>query len=215
MPATYTTEAELRSSMGIGSLYSSASVEECCQTAQDLINSFLDFDSAPIVGVSLSSNVATIAIANPGLFSYNQVVTISGAGSTYNGSRTITGTIPWTTGSAVTISNYFNFPFTNFPRGYSFIQCAITASDDYWHLIKPYGLMLGVDTKTAGYAAVASIRSASLILATNIWQSRSSTQNGGMSVDGYSASNFRMSNTLMASIRGLLAPYLNSGTMVG
>ena len=215
MAAAYTTMQELRDSMGIGTLYSNATVEECCQTAEDLINSFIDFDSAPIVGVSLSSNVATIAIASPGLFSYNQAVTISGAGSTYNGSRTITGTIPWTTGSAITISNYFNFPFTNYPRGYSFIQFAITASDDYWHLIKPYGKMIGADTKAASYTATAAIRSASLMLATNIWQSRQATQNGGAGVDGYQASNFRMSNTLMASIRGLLAPYLSPNTMVG
>jgi hypothetical protein len=36
-----------------------------------------------------------------------------------------------------------------------------------------------------------------------------------MGVDGYSPSPFRMSNTLMASVRGLLAPYLNPSAMIG
>jgi hypothetical protein len=53
------------------------------------------------------------------------------------------------------------------------------------------------------------------MLAENIWTSRFSTQNGGTSVDGYSPSPFKMSNTLMASVRGLLAPYLSPNAMVG
>ena len=39
MPATYVTEAELRSALGIGALYSSAVVEECCQAAEDIVKS--------------------------------------------------------------------------------------------------------------------------------------------------------------------------------
>ena len=49
MAATYTTMQELRDSLGIGTLYTDATVEECCQTAQDLINSFLWFNTAPVV----------------------------------------------------------------------------------------------------------------------------------------------------------------------
>ena len=40
-------------------------------------------------------------------------------------------------------------------------------------------------------------------------------EHGGMGIDGFAPSPFRMSNTLMASIRGLLAPYLNPSAMVG
>ena len=41
MAATYVTMAELRSNLGIGTLYSDSTVEECCQTAEDLLNSYL------------------------------------------------------------------------------------------------------------------------------------------------------------------------------
>ena len=50
MPATYVTEAELRANLGIENLYSSDIVETCCQAAQDLLNQFLWFESAPVVG---------------------------------------------------------------------------------------------------------------------------------------------------------------------
>ena len=83
MPATYVTAATLKASLGVGTLYDSYTwIEDTCQAAQDLINSFLWFDSAPVVGTALVDNVATVMIANPGIFTTGQTVTIAGAGST-------------------------------------------------------------------------------------------------------------------------------------
>ena len=211
MAATYTTMQELRDSLGIGTLYLDATVEECCQTAQDLINSFLWFNTAPVVATGRSSNVATAIIANPGQFVVGQSVFISGCGSGFNGTKTITSTSPY---PASVSAPYLPSRWV-FPLGYQYIQYASTGSDELIHLVQPYGLMAGPDDKTASYANTAAIRSASMILATNIWQSRQATQNGGMGVDGYASNPFKMSNTLMASIRGLLAPYLSPGAMVG
>ena len=211
MAATYTTMQELRDSLGIGTLYTDATVEECCQTAQDLINSFLWFNTAPVVATGTSANVATVVIASPGQFVTGQLITITGSGSGYNGVKTITAIGPYTT----TASPLFLPTRYQYPLGYQYIQFANVAADAAMHLVQPYGQMSGPDDKTATYANTAAIRSASLILATKIWQSRQSVQNGAMGVDGYQMSPFRMSNTLMASIRGLLAPYLNPGAMVG
>ena len=201
---------ELRDSMGIGTLYLDATVEECCQTAQDLINSFLWFDTAPIVATGRASNVATAVISSPSQFVTGQLVTITNSGSGYNGNKTITGTGPYTGANTVFLPSRYTYPL-----GYQYIQFASAAVDEAMHLVQPYGTMAGPDDKQTSYAATAAIRSASLILATNIWQSRQSTQNGGMGIDGFAPSPFRMSNTLMASIRGLLAPYLNPSAMVG
>ena len=45
MPATYVTAATLKASLGVGTLYDSYTwIEDTCQAAQDLINSFLWFD---------------------------------------------------------------------------------------------------------------------------------------------------------------------------
>jgi hypothetical protein len=211
MAATYTTMQEIRDSLGIGTLYLDATVEECCQTAQVLINSFLWFNTAPVVATGRSSNVATAIIANPGQFVVGQTVLITACGSGFNGTKTITSTSPY---PASVSAPYLPSRWV-FPLGYQYIQYASTGSDELFHLVQPYGLMAGPVDKTASYANTAAIRSASMILATNIWQSRQATQNGGMGVDGYSPSPFRMSNTLMASIRGLLAPYLSPGAMVG
>jgi len=99
MAATYVTEAELRSNLGIGSLYTSATVEEVCQSAEDLINQYLWFNTAPVVGTSLQDNVATLMLANPNAFVATQSIVVTGCGAPFNGTYTITGTIPPSTGT--------------------------------------------------------------------------------------------------------------------
>ena len=217
MPATYVTAATLKASLGVGTLYDAYTwIEDTCQAAEDLINSFLEFDYAPVVGTALVDNVATVMLANPGLFTTGETVAISGAGSTFNGSYTITATLPFSTGTT-NLLPAFNMQLNYYQpaRGYSFIQYAKVAADQNFRRVKPYGRAVGADTKTTVYASTPAINAAALMLAENIWTSRFSTQNGGTSVDGYSPSPFKMSNTLMASIRGLLAPYLSPNTMVG
>ena len=215
MAATYVTVAELRANLGIGTLYTDATLDEVCQAAQDQINSFLWFDSAPVVGTALVSNVATVMLANPGIFTTGETVTITGAGTTFNGSYTITGTIPFSTGSA-NILPAFNLQLSYWqnPQGYSFIQYAKTAADQNFRRVLPYGKAEGADTKTATYVNTASVREAAMILATDIFQARQVSQTGGVSVD-MGPSPYRMGNTMIGKIRGLLAPYMSPMSMIG
>jgi hypothetical protein len=216
MPASYVTVAELRANLGIGSLYSDSTVEECCQAAQDQINSFLWFDSAPVVGTALVSNVATVMLANPGLFTVGESVTIAGAGSTFNGTYTITATLPFSTGTT-NLLPAFNMQLNYYqqPRGYSFIQFAKTAADQNFRRVVPSGTATGEDTKTATYVNTASVRQSAMILAVDIWQARQVSQTGGVGLDGFSPSPYRMGNSMIGKIRGLLAPYMSPNSMVG
>ena len=216
MPATYVTEAELRSNLGIGSLYSSATVEEVCQTAQDLLNQYLWFNDAPVVAAGLQNNVATLVLANPGIFVKGQSVAIEGCGSIYGGQHTITGTIPGIT-IPVSISTAFWSFFTNysFPNGYSFIQFAKTHADDPFHRIIPSGKASGQDTKEDDYSAIPAIREAAMILAVDIFQARQVSQNGGVGMDGISASPYRMGYQMINRIRGLIQPYAAPASLVG
>jgi hypothetical protein len=213
--ASYVTMQELRTNLGIGTLYSDATVEEVCQAAEDQINSFLWFDSAPIVGTALSSNVATVMLANPGIFTVGETVTIAGAGSTFNGSYTITGTFPYGTGTTNTVPAFnLQLNYYNYSQGYSYIQYAKTASNQNFRRVLPYGTATGADTKTASYATTASVREAAMILAVDIWQARQVSQSGGVSVD-MGISPYRMGNSMIGKIRGLLAPYMSPNSMVG
>ena len=192
MAATYCTAATLKASLGVGTLYDSYTwIEDTCQTAQDLLNGFLWFDSVPVTGTRLDSNVATVVLGSANPYAVGQAVTITAAGSIYNGAQTITGVG----------ANYITFAKTN--------------ADLPLIRVAPSGTCTAADTKTATYAATPAVNTAALILATAIWQARFTPGTGGVSVDGYTPSPFRMSNTLIASIRGLIANYLSPASMVG
>jgi hypothetical protein len=216
MAATYVTKAELRSNLGIGTLYTDATVEEVCQTAEDLLKQYLWFNDAPVVAAGLQDNVATLVLANPGIFVVGQSVAIEGCGSTYGGQHTITTTIPGIT-IPVSISTAFWSFFNNysFPNGYSFIQFSKTHANDPFHRILPYGKAAGQDTKEADYAAIPAIREAAMILAVDIWQARQVSQTGGVGMDGVSASPYRMGYQLINRVRGLIQPYSAPSSLVG
>jgi hypothetical protein len=217
MASTYVTVSELRSNLGIGTLYSDSDVESVCQTAQDLLNSYLWFDSAPVVGAMIVNNVATVMLANPAIFAAGQSITITNSGSLYNGTFTITGTIPFTSGGTTqTLPAWFwSFNWATWPTGYSYVQFSKTASDDPFHRVLPYGAATGPDTKTTSYAATPAIRQAAMILAVDIWQARQVSQTGGNGMDGFSPSPYRMGYQLMNRVRGLIQPYANPNALIG
>ena len=217
MAATYVTMAELRSALGIGSLYLDATIEEVAQAAQDLVDVMLWHNTAPVIATSLSNNVATIAIASTPIFNVDQSVTISKAGATFNGTYTITGLTSgefWNTSiyqtGAFAWGNYYGLS----QSGISYFQYAKTASNALTQLVRPYGKVLGVENMTA-YASTPAVREASLMVAINIWQSRQAPGNGASSIDFGVPQPFKMGFALMATVRGLLAPYLAPSVMVG
>lgn len=216
MAATYVTAAELKTTLGIGTLYDSTdAVETVCQTAQDLLNQYLWFNSYPVVGVAVANNVGYALLSVQVGFVTGQTITLTNCGATYNGSHTVTATWPWTNGSG----SFPFFPFFpwnqwNFPRGYELVQFNLTAANDNYHLIVPYGSASGIDTKDTSYAATPAIREAALMIAVDIWQARQQSSIGGVSPD-FQPSPYRMGNTLMARVRGLIAPYTSPRSMVG
>jgi hypothetical protein len=216
MPATYVTEAELRSNLGIGSLYTSATIEEVCQTAQDLIEKMLWFNDVPVIGASVSNDVATITLASPGMFVTGQQITVSQCGSPYNGSHTITGSFPGSTvPTSIGTAFLTNLAFSNNSQGYSIVQFSVNNADEAFHFIKPYGRALGPDTQTASYATTPSIREAAMVLAVDIFQARQVSQTGGVGMDGITASPYRMGYQAINRIRALIQPYSAPNSLVG
>lgn len=171
MAATYVTKAELRTNLGIGSLYTDAVVEEVCQTAQDLLNQYLWFNDAPVVAAGLQNNVASLVLANPGIFVVGQTISVEGCGSIYGGSHVITGAFPGTNTPASLITAFLNYyPYSTYPAGYSFVQFSKVHANDPAHRIIPSGKASGQDTKEDDYAVIPAIREAAMILAVDIFR---------------------------------------------
>jgi hypothetical protein len=191
---SYTTVAELRSALGVGTLYADATLQSVCDAADNVLIPFLWTNTTPIIGHSNSATTGTSYFNDyvQDVFYVGQTVNISGSGSKHNGNKTITGVGEKEITYAITGNNNTPAPF---------------------HPVNPYG-SVAADTYV-DYSTIPAIQEASLMIAIAIWQARQAPSGQGMTVDGYAPSPFTMSNTLVARVRGLLAPYLAPGSMVG
>ena len=188
-----TTVAELRTALGVGTLYADATLQEVCDAADNVLLPFIWANTSSIIGHSNTATTGTSYFDEKVIdkFYVGETVVISGSGSKHNGSKTIT----------VVDANSITYAITgnNTPTPF--------------HPINPYGKVAAetyLDPTT-----VPAIQEAALMISIDIWQSKQSPSSGGVSIDGYTPSPYRMGNTLMARVRGLLAPYLDPRSMVG
>ena len=207
MAATFCTQAELRVVLGIGSLYSDSVVEEVCQAAENIIKGQLWYNNYYAAARSLNDNVATLYFQEPHGMYVGQSVTITNAGSPFSGTKTITEI-----NGALQVSalNYQNYSLTAY--NYS-ISYAATGADQVKNPIRPTATVAAATN--VDYATVPEVREATTLIAVDIWQSRQLSNAGGVSPDGFTPSPYRMGNTLLARVRGLIANYLNPNGLVG
>ena len=187
-----TTVAELRTALGVGTLYTDAVLQSVCDASDNVLLPFLWKNQQYIIAQSNTGTVGTLYFDQPirDVFYVGQSVTISGAGTKYNGTKTITGVD----------TRSFNVTTSH-------------TNDNPRHTVEPYGIA-AAETYT-DYTAIPAIQEASLMITIAIWQARQAPSGQGMTVDGFAPSPFTMSNTLLARVRGLLAPYLDPRSMVG
>jgi hypothetical protein len=188
------TVTELRTALGVGTLYADATLQEVCDAADNVLLPFIWANVNFAVGHSNTADTGTSYFDEPtkDIYYVGQTVVISGMGSKHNGSKTLTGVGEYSITYAITGNN-------NTPAPY--------------HPVNPFGKVAGdtyLDPST-----VPAIQEAALMISIDIWQSRQAPSSGGVSIDGYTPSPYRMGNTLMARVRGLLAPYLDPRSMVG
>jgi len=188
-----TTVSELRTALGVGTLYTDAVLQEVCDSADDVLLPFLWNNYTFNVGHSNTTTQGTLYFEQSikDVFYVGQTVTISGNGAPHNGSKAITG-----------MSN-------------TSITYAVTGSPTAQpqHTVTPFGRVAVV--ATVDYTTIPAIQEAALMISIDIWQSRQAPSSGGVTIDGYQPSPYRMGNTLLARVRGLLAPFLDPRSMVG
>ena len=189
-----TTVAELRTALGVGTLYTDAVLQSVCDAADDALLPFLWKNVLPVSGHSNNGTAGVLYFNDyvSDVFYVGQTVTVTGCGSNFNGSKTVNSvnekSIDITTTHAANVVKTF-------------------------HPIYPYGQVAATTYKD--YSTEPAVQEASLMISIDIWQSRQAPSSGGVSIDGFTPSPYRMGNTLLARVRGLLAPYLDPRSMVG
>jgi hypothetical protein len=188
-----TTVASLRSTLGVGTLYPDATLQSVCDAADDVLIPMLWANTTFTIAHSNTASTGTLYFDEniAETFYVGQTVTISGSGSKFNGSKTIT------------IVNLNSITF------------AITGNNNTpapYHPLNPFGTVRA-DTYT-DWTSDDAVINAALMVSVEIWQARTATLSGSNAVD-FQPSPYRMSAQLLAKIRGMIAHALDPRSMIG
>ena len=188
-----TTVSELRTTLGVGTLYPDATLQEVCDASDAVLLPMLWTNSMNNVAHSNTATTGTLYFDDyvTDVYYVGQSVTISGNGSKHNGSKTITIVGEKSITYAITGNNNTAAPY---------------------HPVNPLGTVAA--ETYVDWTADAAVQNASLMIAVEIWQSRTATLSGSNLVD-YQPSPYRMSAQLLAKVRGLIAHALSPNSMVG
>jgi hypothetical protein len=187
-----TTVAELRTALGVGTLYADSVLQSVCDAGDEVLLPFLWTNTTPTVAHSNVGTVGTLYFNDyvQDVFYVGQSVVITKSGTKFNGTKTITGV------------------------GEKSITVTTThTSDNQYHPINPYG-QVAADTYV-DYTTIPAIQEASLMICVSIWTARQTNSGNGMNPDGSMGNMYSMSSQLIARVRGLIAPYLSPNSMVG
>jgi len=184
-----TTVAEMKSVLGIGSLYSDATIQEVCDAADAVLLPMLWAKDYYAIAHSKTTTTATLYFDTAHDFIVGDSVVISNCGSAWNGTKTLTAV------------DTYEITYT---------ISAATATDK--NTIMPYGKVAG--DITTDWTLDMAVQQAALMISVEIWQARTTTLNGANTID-FQPSPYRMSAQLLAKVRGLIAHALDPRSMVG
>lgn len=188
---TIVTASELRTILGVSSsLYNDAYLNDLIDASENVILPMLVTFSSEVNKVMLDNNIAYFYTATIHEFTEGQSVVITGCGSPFNGTHTVTD------------DNIGDYVFT----------VAITNADILEKNVIPSGVATLSGAST--YVGNPNVESAVLAVATEIFQARTAAGGNIEGVD-FTVSPFRLGRSLFNRIAGILGKYIDVETMVG
>jgi len=186
-----TTVSELRTTLGVGTLYPDATLQEVCDATDAVLLPMLWTNTNFASAHSNQGTVGTLYFDTnvQDVYYVGQTVNITGAGSHFNGNKTITGVGEY----SITIT-------TNH------------VTDATKHPFNPFATITA--STYTDWAEDKAVQQAALMISVEIWQARTATLSGSNAVD-FQPSPYRMSAQLLAKVRGLIAHALSPSSMVG
>jgi hypothetical protein len=183
------TVAQLKATMGLGTLYSDADLQNICDSANAIVLSYLPHNTQLVVAKEANGTTGTIYTEDPHHLVVGETINVENVGAHYNGSSTIT---------AVTTYSI------------SFTDNQLTTQTK--RTVVPYGKVTGPENTTwEDYDAICM---AALMIAVDIFQAKTAPSGGATAID-FQPSPYKMGISLLSRVKGLLAPYMATGGMVG
>lgn len=186
------TASELRQVLGVSeSLYSSEYLDQIIESAEGVILPMLTQYQSAIVTTRIRDGVIYFETLRPCYFAVGQSVIVAGCGEAIDGEYEITGD-------------------TN--RAFEFSVATLEADRVLYTIIPSGSATLDGYSAASLYANTPAIKSALLVVSTEIFQSI--TASGGQ-IEGvdFTPTPFKMGRSLMNRVIGLLSPFIDVDSM--
>lgn len=182
----YITLSELKTALGVGDLYPDAMLDDVIQTAESVLEPFLETHAVGITHAAVLSNVVTFTTIRRHNFAIGQSIVISG--TDYDGTYTVLDHSGFT------------------------IHCTIVHADEVSHSYLPMGK---AELSTAAtYDNVVAVRTAAMMIAVDVFNSWTVPGGQAQGID-FQPGPYMMGRSILSRVQGLIGRYRDVGAMIG
>ena len=196
MPDRLVSVAELKTILGVGSLYADSVLEQVCDTATDVVLDYLQLDRSWVDRMCCEDGfILQVRTIEPHNFYVGQSVTLSGfPGAHVNGNKTV---------DEVVDENLVRIDLGSH---------AAPVIEDPIPLIPP--ATVSDQVRLNYYANVPAVKEAVTAIAVDVFQSRVAPGGQTEAVD-FTPGPYRMGRSLLSRVSGLLGRYMDTRSLAG
>ena len=182
----YVTITELKTALGVGDLYPDAMLDDVIQTAESVLEPFLETHAVGVTHATIDSNLVTFITIRRHSFAIGQNVVVTG--TDYDATYTVLDTTAYTFSATKTASNVVAHSYI--PMGKASLSAA------------------------AVYDSVVAVRTAAMMIAVDVFNSWTVPGGQAQGID-FQPGPYIMGRSILSRVTGLISRYRDVGSMIG
>ena len=182
----YVSLTELKTALGVGDLYPDAQLYDVIQTAESVLERFLESHTVGVTHAAVSNNVVSFYTVRRHGFAVGQSVVVTG--TDYDGTYTVTDA-----------------------SGFIF-HCAYIHADVVTHYYSPMGN--AALSTAAVYDSVVAVRTAAMMIAVDVFNSWTVPGGQAQGID-FQPGPYLMGRSILTRVTGLISRYRDVESMIG
>ena len=183
---SYVTLDELKTALGVGDLYPDAMLDDVIQTAESVIEPFLDTHSVGITYARIDSGTILFSTIRRHAFQLGQSVVVTG--TDYDATYVVTARTDFTFSATTTHADVYAYAYR--PMGSATLSTAVV------------------------YDAVVAVRQATLMVAVDVFNARTVPGGQAQGID-FTPGPYMMGRSIISKVMGLIGRYRDVGSMIG
>jgi hypothetical protein len=182
----YITITELKTALGVGDLYPDAQLDDIIQTAESVLEPFLESNTVGVTHATVSNNLVTFVTIRRHQFAVGQSAVVTG--TDYDGTYTVLSTTAYTFTATKVFADTVAHSYI--PMGKASLSAAAT------------------------YDNVVAVRTAAMMIAVDVFNSWTVPGGQAQGID-FQPGPYLMGRSILTRVTGLISRYRDMESMIG